>query len=193
MGNKEKQLLQLFRTDSRQAVCQLIDLYGGAVTAICRHILRACDGSLIEDAVQDTFVRLWKNLSVGNVPQVNLKAYTYKTARNCAISVLREYKTENNVSLEQLQYTGIEEIACIAGNVTEDTADKESTFETVHKAIEEMTEPDRSIFVLKYFYNYTAKEISIQLNLNEDNVESRLRRNLKNLRNNLKKRGVSYD
>lgn len=193
MGNKELELLELFLTDSQQAVCQLIDLYGGSVTAICRQILRNCSGSLVDDAVQETFVRLWQVLSKGKKPKTSLKAYVYQTARNCAISQMREFQKKNDVSLEQLQYTGIEQLVSEDCNTTEKKADVAHSFRVVHQVIDEMGEPDRSIFVLRFFYNYTVREISNKLNLKEDKVESRIRRNRGRLKEKLEKRGVFYE
>lgn len=193
MGNKGILLPELFRTNPEKAVCQLIDLYGGAVASICRHILRGCGGSLAEDAVQETFVRLWQSLSTGDFTVDNLKAYTYTTARNCAIDVLREYQRQHNISLQELEYSGIEELTVDFANNTEKKADTAECYKIVHDTIGEMKEPDRTIFILRYFYNFTLKEISQRLSLKQDNIESRLRRNKKKLRENLERKGVFYD
>lgn len=192
MENREKFLLELFRTDSHKAVSQMIDLYGGTVSSICSHILRGCSRSLTEDAVQDTFVRLWESLSKGIIPKTSLKAYVYQTARNCAISVLRSYQKQNNLSLEQLQYTGIEELVCAQVN-TEEQANTADNYKIVHQVVEELDEPDRSIFILRFFYNHTLREIANKLHLKEDNVESRIRRNRKRLKEKLERRGVFYE
>lgn len=192
MENREKVLLELFRTDSHKAVSDMIDLYGGGVSSICSHILRGCNRSLTEDAVQDTFVRLWESLSKGITPKTSLKAYVYQTARNCAISHLRSYQRQNNLSLEQLQYTGIEELVASENN-TEKQADNAENYKIVHQVVESMDEPDRSIFILRFFYNHTIKEISRKLGLKEDNIESRIRRNRIKLKEKLEKRGVFYE
>lgn len=193
MGNKGLLLPELFRTNPEKAVCQMIDLYGGAVATICRHILSGCGEGIAEDAVQETFVRLWQNLSTGDIEVDNLKAYTYTTARNCAIDTLRKYQRQHNVSLQELEYSGIEELTVDIENNTEKKADTAECYKIVHKTIGEMPEPDRTIFILRYFYNFTLKEISQRLNLKQGNIESRLRRNKKKLRENLERKGVFYD
>ena len=63
----------------------------------------------------------------------------------------------------------------------------------MHEVIEDMKEPDHTIFLLRYFYFFTVREIAVQVNLKEDNVESRLRREAKKLRKKLLERGVLYD
>ena len=71
--------------------------------------------------------------------------------------------------------------------------DNKEIFQTVHNVIDKMKEPDRTIFLLRFFYNYTVKEIAGRLHLKEDNVESRIRRNKKKLREKLKERDVFYE
>ncbi len=46
----------------------------------------------------------------------------------------------------------------------------------VHEVIKEMEEPDRTIFILRFFYYETVKVIAETVHLKEDNVESRIRR-----------------
>jgi len=193
MGNKEILLPELFRTNPEKAICLLIDLYGGAVKTICTHILRGCDENLAEDAVQETFVRLWQSLSTEKITVDNLKAYTYTTARNCAIDTLRDYRQLRSISLQELEYTGIEELTVELADNTENRAEVAEQYKIIHETVGELGEPDRSIFVLKYFYNFTLKEISKKLNLKQDNVESRLRRNKEKLRKKLERKGVFYE
>lgn len=193
MELREKQLLELVRSDYHQGIARVIDEYGGAVKSICSHILRNCDGSLIDDAVQETFVSLWQCLSQGTIPSTSLKAYLYQIARNQALSELKKYQKQKGISLEQLQYTGIEELVCNSGDDLEHQVDLDWEYEKVHKVIEETDEPDRTIFLLRYFYNYTVREISVKVKLKEDNVESRIRRCRVKLRKKLMERGVFYE
>ena len=193
MGNKEILLPEIFHTNPEEAICLLIDLYGGTVKTICTHILRGCGENLAEDAVQETFVRLWQSLSAEKNSVDNLKAYTYTTARNCALSLLRSYQRQHSISLQELEYTGIEELTVDFSYNTENKATTAEQHRIIHTTIDEMGEPDKTIFLLKYFYNFTLKEISQRLNLKQDNVESNLRRNKKKLREKLERKGVFYD
>lgn len=60
----------------------------------------------------------------------------------------------------------------------------------VHEVIKEMEEPDRTIFILRFFYYETVKVIAETVHLKEDNVESRIRRGKKKLKAELLRRGV---
>lgn len=60
----------------------------------------------------------------------------------------------------------------------------------MHEVIKEMEEPDRTIFILRFFYYETVKVIAETVHLKEDNVESRIRRGKKKLKAELLRRGV---
>lgn len=193
MDKNEKELLILLKTHPDAGICRIIDEYGAAVKTICSHILRACGQDIVDDAIQESFIRLWKNLSEGKKVRTNLKAYLYQTARNCAIDSLRSYQRQHCLSINDMQEEGIESlIAETVPDVEEEFAKKHNN-QLVHEAVKEMDEPDRTIFILHFFYNYTIKEIAGQMALKEDNIESRIRRNKKKLQEKLIERGVLYE
>ncbi len=193
MESEERELLHLLRKQPEEGICRMIDEYGAAVKTICSHILCACDQSLVEDAMQESFIRLWKSISEGKKIKKNLKGYIYQIARNCALDSLRQYQKQNCLSLEETQEDGIEGlVAKVTENVEEEFVRKHNE-QLVHDVIGDMKEPDRTIFILRYFYYFRVKEIAERMGLNEDNVESRLRRETKKLRGELLERGVLYD
>ena len=193
MEIRDTELIELLCKDVQRGMALLIDRYGGAVKSICSHILRNFDSSVIEDSVQDTFVSLWENLTREKKKVDNLKAYVYQCARNQALSDLKKYRQEQGLSLDEFQSTGIEELVSTSRTTTEKQAEVSIGFQCVHKVLDEIGEPDRTIFVLRYFYNYAVKEICQYLKINEDNVESKIRRCKQRLKNKLEERGVFYE
>ncbi len=193
MDIKETELIELLRRDVQRGMALLIDCYGGAVKSICSHILRNCDSSIIEDSVQDTFVSLWEKLTGDDCRVQNLKSYVYQCARNQALTDMKKIREEQNLSLEEFQYTGVEELVSTSRTATEKQAEVSIGFQCVHNILDEIGEPDRTIFVLRYFYNYTVKEISRHMKIKEDNVESKIRRCKQRLKTKLEERGVFYE
>lgn len=192
MENKEKELLWLLKKQPEEGICKIIDEYAAAVKTICSHILRDCDQSLVEDAIQESFIRIWKHCSSGGKIKKSLKAYVYQIARNCALDNLRKYKREQCVSLEVAKEEGIEALVeAITGTVEEEFIRRQNE-RIVHEVIDAMQEPNRTIFILRYFYFYKVKEIASYLKLKEDNVESRLRRGKKQLQDRLLSKGILY-
>ncbi len=189
---EDKELIALIIADPTKGMSALIDAYGGAVNSICSHMLRGCDSSYVEDAVQESFLHIWKIISKGKVFNKSLKSYLYQVARNCAYDMLKTYCKEAHISMDQMLYESVEEFISLDNKDLENQVAVKDQYNTIHKVMEEMDEPDRTIFILRYFYNYTVKEISQKTNLQQDNVESRLRRKKKHLKETLKKRGVTY-
>lgn len=189
MQKEEKELLNLFKTSENDAMKKIIDLYASPVNSICRHILRGFGDELVEDVMQETFLKLWRYISQGKKIKKGLKPFIYQIARNCAIDSLRK----NTKDMTLYDFEMIEYLFKTPKSDTHIKFQKEENYNIIHKVIKNMDEPNKSIFILKYFYNYTIKEIAYKLNLKEDNVESRERRERKKLKQEFIKRGVFYE
>ena len=63
MEERDKQLLKMIRKQSEEGMSLLIDEYGGAIKAICSNVLRNYDAGIVQDAMQETVIRLWQKLS----------------------------------------------------------------------------------------------------------------------------------
>ena len=96
---RDKQLLKMIRKQSEEGMSLLIDEYGGAIKAICSNVLRNYDAGIVQDAMQETVIRLWQKLSQRFQVKKNLRAYIYQTARNCALDYLRKYQRHSELSL----------------------------------------------------------------------------------------------
>lgn len=59
--------------------------------------------------------------------------------------------------------------------------------------LENMKEPDKSVFLYRYFYGYKIADIAAILNLTIKQVENILYRGKERLRKDLQERGVSYE
>ena len=176
--------------DSMEA--RLAFAYAVDKEAICQNILRDNFRDLAEDAIAETFICLWQEVKNGKKIQNTLQGYIYGIARNQALQILRKNRQDReSAHLEGIE--GIENILVAADMEIETIFAKHRIEQAVHQAVNKMAEPDRTIFLLRYFYFYKIKEIARKTQLNEDAVESRLRRGKKKLEKYLKKRGVFYE
>ena len=115
----------------------------------------------------------------------NIRAYIYQTARNCALDYLRKYQRHSETDFE-----GVEDMMQDVSTDVEREFSRKHNERIVHEVIKEMEEPDRTIFILRFFYYETVKVIAETVHLKEDNVESRIRRGKKKLKAELLRRGV---
>ena len=117
---KERKIIKLLKKSPEDGIKMAIDVYGSAVNTICKNILINLNSEDIEEAISDTFFKLWKN-------------------------------------------------------------------------VDNFKEPDRSIFILRYFYFEKVKVIASKLNLSEKKVENILYRSKTKLKEELIKGGIIYE
>ena len=191
MSEEEKEWLQLLYVEPERGMEKIIDIYAPPVKTICSNILCRVDSNLVEDAMEETFIRLWEQTRQGRRIHTSLKSYLYQIARNVSLDILREYQREKHLCLDTSKEDwGIEGIMETEVPSTEESFLWKQEEEIVHQVVSGLPEPDRKIFLLRYFYFYKVRQIADHLGLKEDNVESRLRRGLKKLRRKLSEQGI---
>ena len=135
------------------------------------------DDDLANDAVQDTFVRLWRKrwrLGLMNDPQ----GYSIRTLRNLCIDMLRREKQRQ----KDLEAAATE---MHIRQYDEDTDKAEQRFRQVEKAITALPQQQQQIIEMKYIKQLSIREIAQQTGLSETNITTQLSRAYASLRDNL--------
>lgn len=170
----DEKLIAFIKKKPEQGIAAAIDLYGGAVRTICSSVLENREDT--EEAVSQVFYRLWKY--AGNYSgRGSLKSYIYGIARNAALDAAKTAPVEyewDDIDIE----------------TPENVFMKKQQEQIIHRSVDEMDEPDRSIFILKYFCFFKNREIAEKLNLSLKQVENRLARNKEKLKAKLLERGI---
>lgn len=184
-GMSDKDIISQLHTSPSSGIETALTLYGGAVKAICKSILIGGADEDIEEAIADTFVALWQSIDRFNPKKcVSLKCYLYgiarKTAQNKKRSLLRKKPT--------LDIESYETMLTSEKNCEQTLLDKLDN-ELLHDAILDLGEPDKSIFIHKYFLGESGHEISELLHMKPKFIENRLFRGKKKLQAQLEKRG----
>lgn len=184
---KDKKILSLLKKNPEEGLTLAIDTYGGAVKTICKNILSDCKNEDIEEAISDTFFKLWQNVDkYKKEKNTSLKSYIYAIARNTALDKRRKLKG-NSIILQ------IDENSLGIGVSMEDYYAKKINKHIIKETIENMEEPDKSIFILRYFYYEKVKDIAIRLNLSPKKVENCLFRGKSKLKKSLIDGGIIYE
>lgn len=183
----DQELLELLKKNSDQAVRIMLELYGGAVSTICGNFLYDCGKEDVEEAVADTFINFWKKSKdfVLN-EKFTLKSYIYAIARNVSRDKRRELKKQDIYSIEELS------LELPANFSTEQKVEKKEMEAILHTCLEKMKEPDKSVFLYRYFYGFKISDIAEILNLPVKKVENILYHGKNRLRKDLQKGGL-YD
>ena len=182
---KEKRVTELLKKSPEEGISMAMGIYGPAVKTICTNILDNLEKEDIEEAISDTFFKLWKNI---NNFQINksLKSYIYAIARNVCFDKLRSLNL--NSSLFDIDENNLG----ISVNMEDEYA-KIHNEKIIKETLDKFKEPDRSIFILRFFYFEKVKSIALKLNLDEKKVENILYRSKSKLKEELIKGGIIYE
>lgn len=126
------------------------------LTAYCRTMTR----SAAEDLVQETFLRAFSHWEdVADLSATQARAWLYKTARNLFIDQARKLARETPEEEEILALASFEEDLSQAA---------------VAQLIARLPDAERSLFVMRYFEGYNARELGELFALPPATVRSRL-------------------
>lgn len=184
----DQEIYNLLQQDPEVGIHQLLLQYGGAIKTICSNFLYDCSEEDIEETIADTIIRFWRGLH-HFVPDetCNIRPYLYAVARNAARDKRRQLKKGSIFSLEEVT------IELHSNENIEMDYEQREKDRILHQCIDEMGEPDRSIFLYRYFYGFDNRKIADMLCLVPKKVENVLYRGKKKLKNALTERGISHD
>ena len=169
----EEQLVEQLKLNKREAFEYLYDHYSSALYGIIFKILKDEDKSA--DTLQDTFLKIWKNILSYNREKGTLFTWMLNVARNTAIDKLRiEVKNEHLVQLDQVKEIDLTSATIIDLPIS--TVDLRAIVGT-------LIPEKKQVIELVYFQGYTHEQVSERLNLPLGTVKSRIRRALNDLRN----------
>ncbi len=135
-----------------------------------------------EEAVNDTFYKVWKNRESIDPARSSLKTYISITAQSCAIDKRRSLSARQTVDIEEND---------IGFEVDyEHEAAKKINMQIIADCIKSMKSPDREIFIDRYYYRLSVKEISKRRGVSEKKAENILYRRKKQLAKELLSRGI---
>lgn len=172
---REQQIIDLLAQRDDQAIQLAYRHYSAALYGIIRRILS--DESLAQEALQDTFVKIWKKSTSYDRSKAKLFTWMANIARNTAIDRTRSAAFKNAAKtddIESLVYSN--NTPAVEMNIAD------SGLATI---INSMDENHRVLIDLLYFQGYTQKEASEKINVPLGTLKSRIRAAIKVLRTKL--------
>lgn len=184
---RDEEIVNLYWTRQEKAIYETDKKYGRYCNTISFNILQ--NNEEAKECVNDTYLKTWNNIP----PQRpnTLKVYLGRITRNLAINQYERKKAKKRdytleVALEELN-------ECISSN---NSVEKELEYNelvnVLNVFLSKLSEEKRKIFLERYWYLYSIKEISFKNNISESNAKIILLR----LRNQLKtflKEGGLYE
>lgn len=180
---EDSQILLLLRNSPSEGLYEAIKKYRDYAAAIASRILGGT-GPDAEECVEDAFVSVWKYIRDGTAVR-SLKGFVACCVRSAAINRRRQLERRNDINIDDLELASEDDAAL--------RLESEGDAEAVQELVGGMDEPDREIFVRKYFLFESIREISRRTMLDETQIKNRLYRGRKRLRKQLEERNIAYE
>ena len=182
---EDRQIVAMYQQRDQQAIAQTERKYGHYLTKVAYHILYDLEDCA--ESVNDTYLAAW-NAIPPHQPE-SLCAFLSKLTRRISIDLLRKKQSakrgggEYELSLEELSQ-------CLpGGNDPEAEVSSRELVHTIEKFLLTLPEKTRNVFIGRYFYMDSVKEVARYCGLTESNTKVLLHRTRLSLGDYLKEEG----
>lgn len=183
---EDERIIDLYWARQENAIVETDKKYGNYCRSIALHILKSMEDS--EECVNDTWMKAWDSMPPKR-PDF-LSAFLGKITRNISISRYRMNHARKRGSGEvDLLLMELEECLPSAKSVEEEIEGKE-TAAAIDRFLYGIDEESRNIFIRRYFFVDSIKEITKRFGISESKVKSQLFRTRNKLRDHLEKEGI---
>ena len=181
----DSQILELYRARSENAIAETANKYGKYCHYIARNILH--DNEESEECVNDTYLKAWEVIPPQHPKQ--LSTFLGKITRNLALNKYKHDTTQKrgagqvSLALDELQ-------ECLPdGSDVEQVVDELVLTETLNRFLASLPIETRKVFMQRYWYLCSIKEIAADFNISESKVKMLLLRARNELKKTLEKEG----
>ncbi|MCQ2533498.1 MAG: sigma-70 family RNA polymerase sigma factor [Clostridia bacterium] len=190
---EDSAIVDLYWNRDEYAITETETKYGRYLTTVALNILNNMEDS--SECVNDTYLGAWNSIPPQR-PSL-LSAYLAKITRRISIDLYRRKNAEKRsgsnyeASLEELCETIGETEDMKADEGTNPVKDREESLrhEIIMKFIAGLNEESRRLFIGRYFYMDSVKDIAGYLHISESKVKTTLFRLRQDLKEYLKKEG----
>lgn len=183
----DREILRLFNIRDEKAISAAAEKYGAYLAKLAENITGSHQDA--EEVVNDVLLKAWE-LIPPNSPE-RLSAFLGKLARNAAISRLRALRTDKRGNGElPMVLDEISELVSGGSDVEKEFESRELMRE-ISAYIRKLPTLKRDLFVCRYWYCMSARELSERFGTSESSVTTTLCRVRAKLKAHLQRKG--YD
>ena len=183
---EDSKIIDLYWERSEDAIGRTAEKYGKYCRTIAYNILNSTEDS--EECVNDTYLRAWNSMP----PQRpnKLAVYLGKITRNLSLDKYRAHNAEKRGAGQAP--TALEELSdCIPDKRnTEQIIDDIVLVETLNRFLASLNRETRIVFMRRYWYFSTVKEIASDYGMTESKIKMMMYRTRQDLKALLEKEGV---
>ena len=180
----DKSIIELFNQRNQQAINETAEKYGNYCYSISYNILANAEDS--EECVNDTYMKAWQTIPP-EYPHI-FSAFLAKITRNLSLDKYRrKYAAKRGKTTASIVFEELEN--CVAD--TKNSIDEVELTELINSFLKTLSDDKRKIFVKRYWYFSSVKEIAEFYGISESKVKMTLSRTRENFRKYLEKAEVS--
>lgn len=177
-------ILELYALRSENAISETRLKYGNFCSRIIYNILGNREET--EECENDIYLKLWK--TVPPYKPASLSAFIAEISRNTAISKYRKKKAARR-GAGQIEYALSELAECVdMSSDVEKENERKLLAEALNDFLSQLPKEKRVMFVQRYWYMMSVKEIAQNNGIKESNVKVTLHRTRNELKNYLQKK-----
>lgn len=180
---EDQKILRLLWERAESAIEALAKRFGKRLMAIAANILGSLQDA--EEAVNDTYLAVWDAIPPKKPDP--LAGFVYKTGRNISLDRLKYNTAEKRDGRYDVS---IDELAnCIPAPALEQTVDAKELGAAINRFLGTLSADNRALFLRRYWFGDSVREIARDLNLRQNAASVRLSRMRTQLRTHLIKEG----
>ena len=169
---QEEELIHLLKQKDRKGFAVLYDNYANALYGVILKIIQIEE--LAKDVLQDSFVKIWKNIHTYNANKGTLFTWILNIARNTAIDKTRSADYKQIIRKQSIETISIEDSTYFTNTQTDAIG--------LNKQIAQLKPEHQEIIDWIYFKGYTQSEVAKALEIPLGTVKTRVRLAIQHLR-----------
>lgn len=183
----DSEILDLYWSRSENAIAATAEKYENYCRAISYHILGNDEDA--KECVNDTWLNAWNSIPPKRPER--LSAYLGKITRNLSLNRFKHYTAQKRgLGQTELVLSELSDCIASAGSV-EESVEENVLAQSIEQFLYAKPRQKRSIFIRRYWYLQSIKEIADTYGMSESKLKSLLFRMRKELQIHLEKEGIT--
>ena len=180
----DEEIIGLYNKRSEQAIIETAGKYGGLCYAVAYDILRS--GEDAEECVNDAYLSVWNSIPPEH--PASLRAFISRITRNSALNRVRRKSAEKRGGTQYELLLG--ELAECLPSGGGDMTERVALSAAMNSFLSSLDQTSRMVFMRRYWYMKSTREIAREYKLTETNVRVILHRVRKRLAEHLSAEGI---
>lgn len=184
---QDRQIIELYFNRDETAIAITTKKYGNYMFKIAFNILG--DEEDVNEVLNDTYLSVWNSIPPNN-PDI-FSSYLVKLVRRKAIDRFRANTRQKRIPTEYTVSTDELDDILSGGESPESAYEAKQLSGAINAFVKSLSAVNRNVFVARYYFFDSIKDISQSFGISESKVKNILFRSRKELKEHLRKEGFN--